>query len=157
VWKERDDVARRAASGDALGALKVQFSVDGREQRNVLYTPSSSNGYWRAELQLASRDGGSNHTVLGTAYHPSGLFTNWATNTYSVDVWDKQTNRYDLTGNVTVRELWTQTNALVRVQTLIWDGLGRLIQVTERLRPPAPHNLHAGSIRHPECGIRHPN
>jgi RHS repeat-associated protein len=132
VWKEREDVARRAASGDAVGALKVQLSVDGRDQRNVLYTPASSNGYWRAELQLHSRNGGSNHTVLGTAYHPSGLFTNWATNTYSVDVWDKQTNRYDLTGNVTVRELWTQTNALVRVQTLIWDGLGRLIQVTER-------------------------
>ena len=132
VREEFSDVARRLSGGYASGAARVQLTVSGREQKNVLYDPTSLNGYWRAGLELTTGPGSTTHSVSATAHHASGQGSQTAFSTYPVQVKDRQTNSYDPDGNLTLRTLRQQNNVLVRTQALVWDGLGRLVSVIDR-------------------------
>ncbi|MEI6197459.1 MAG: RHS repeat-associated core domain-containing protein, partial [Verrucomicrobiota bacterium] len=84
---------------------------------------------WRSAMELSSGA----HQLKIAAAHPSGIFTAWATNTFTNSIAYQTTGDvYDNAGNITQR-VWRNANGTTnRTQTLSWDARGRLHQVTER-------------------------
>lgn len=93
-----------------------------------------SDGRWWTDLNL----GAGAHTLLATAHHPSGLFHPSSTNTFTVATTNNVTDSYDGVGNVTNR-LFTSGKS----QALVWDGLGRLVRLTQRENPTNGFNWKA--------------
>jgi RHS repeat-associated protein len=109
----------------------VSVSLDGRVMKNADFNPAS--GRWRMLLEMPSEGtNGTAHTVVASAIHPLGFALGSVTNAYRVSSKDRTTNTFDAFGNETSRLLVNRSNALVRLQTLTWDGLGRLVNVMER-------------------------
>ena len=84
---------------------------------------------WRSMMELSSGV----HQLKVAAAHPSGIFTTWATNSFTNSIAYQTTGDvYDNAGNITQR-VWRNANGTTnRTQTLSWDARGRLHQVTER-------------------------
>lgn len=84
---------------------------------------------WRASMELAQGP----HQLLVAALHPSGMFTAWATNSFTNSLADETaSDSFDSAGNITNR-VWTNPSGGVeRMQTLSWDARNRLNAVTER-------------------------
>ena len=127
--QSQNNLISRAATGLALGAANVSATLDTKPV-NVQFDGTAGDGRWRANLDLSPRS----HTLLLSAVHPSGLYTAFATNSFTVptNAVDTVTNQYDGNGNVSKR-VWVsaggQTN---RTQTLTWDAFDRLITVSDR-------------------------
>jgi RHS repeat-associated protein len=84
---------------------------------------------WRASMELAQGQ----HQLLVAAAHPSGMFTAWATNSFTNTLANETvSDSFDGAGNVTTRVWTSPSGAVERTQTLSWDARGRLHAVTER-------------------------
>ena len=97
--------------------------------------PVSVNGVgtnameWRAAMELAQGA----HQLLVAAYHPSGFYTAWATNSFTNTLANETVaDAFDGSGNITNRVWKNPTGAVERTQALSWDACGRLHTVTER-------------------------
>jgi RHS repeat-associated protein len=84
---------------------------------------------WRAMMELAPGV----HQLKVSALHPSGIFTAWATNSFTNTLaYEGTADNYDAAGNITNR-VWKNPGGTVeRTQTLSWDARGRLHQVIDR-------------------------
>src|SRR4030095_394136 len=116
----------RLAFGSAPGAQTVTATLDSQAVAGLAYSPSDTNGYWSGEINF----GTGNHDLVGPANQPWEYGTNFTVNTTNsftaqgntvVDV------QYDAGGNVTNR---TFTGG--RTQSLVWDGTGKLIRLTDK-------------------------
>jgi RHS repeat-associated protein len=125
VAQEQNSVVKRAATGKALGAATV-----GAKPVGVTYNGVDSDGRWRC---LAEMPPGS-HTLRVWANHPSGQYTAYATNTFTLSTngFDTTLDQYDAAGNVTQRVWKNASGTTNRTQTLTWDAFGRMLKVTER-------------------------
>lgn len=111
------------AKGYAAGAGSVSVALDGNPL-GVYYDSSLTNGLWLADMAVSA----GSHTLKATAVHPLGVYTNSATNTFTVLAKaGSVTNAYDAAGNVILRSFPDG-----RVQSLTWDAAGRLLQVLDR-------------------------
>lgn len=112
------------ASGNAFGAASVDLSLDGVNLGRASHTGWQGTGEWSRQLRLAP--GG--HTLVATAHHPSGQYSPTASHTFTANIAQRTVaSAFDTSGNVT-----TRTFSGGRVQTLTWDGPGRLVKVVER-------------------------
>lgn len=110
------------AKGYAIGANSVSAWLDDAPL-SVLYDSTSTNGLWQTEMAFGS----GSHTLRATAYHPLGRTNASATNVFIAVGVTNINSGYDAVGN-----LITRTFSDGRVQTLSWDALGRLMQVSQR-------------------------
>jgi RHS repeat-associated protein len=112
------------AHGNALGAATVDVAVDGHNVSAVNFAGADGDGNWSASLALPPGA----HTLTATAHHPSGQFSPNAQSQFTVTSGTVAVNTaYNAKGQVTGR-----TFGDGRTQTLGWDGLGRLVTVSER-------------------------
>jgi RHS repeat-associated protein len=124
VQRETNSLARRNARGRINGVADVTATVDGKP------LPVSVNGTnWSALMEVTAGA----HKLETIAHHPSGQWNtnhaHWFTNRIGTLA---TTNIYDAAGNLTQR-VWRRSNGLTNiVQTLTWDGMGRLATFTER-------------------------
>jgi len=83
---------------------------------------------WRAMMELAP----GTHQLKVNALHPSGVFTAWATNSFTNGLaYQTTVDGYDSAGNITNRVWKNPSGAVERTQTLSWDAHGRLHAVTD--------------------------
>ena len=128
VAQSQDTLINRPATGLALGAASVSGALDGYPV-NVAFDGSDAEGRWRANLDLT----GGSHVLKLTAAHPSGLYTAYATNSFTVTASaDTLTNQYDGQGNITKRIWITAAGTTNRTQTFTWDAFDRVIKVADR-------------------------
>ena len=84
---------------------------------------------WRASMELVQGP----HQLLVAALHPSGLFTAWATNSFTNSLANETvSDSFDGGGNITNRVWKNPSGTVERTQSLSWDARGRLHAVTER-------------------------
>ncbi|MGA2279196.1 MAG: glycohydrolase toxin TNT-related protein [Verrucomicrobiota bacterium] len=84
---------------------------------------------WRAMMELAP----GTHQLKVSALHPSGIFTAWATNSFTNGLaYQTTADSYDSAGNITNRVWKNPSGTVERTQTLSWDARGRLHAVTDR-------------------------
>ena len=107
------------ASGLAGSANAVSATLDGSNVGNLVY----GGGRWYADLGVNT----GTHTLAATACYPAPPLTNTVTSAFTVVGTNSVTDYYDGAGNVTSRVF-----ANGKTQTLTWDGLGRLVSVTQR-------------------------
>jgi len=114
------------ATGKALGAASVDFTLDGIRKTGATFPGwKDAVGAWTLPLRL----GVGEHTLLATAQHPSGHFTANETRVFTVNAAAETiTSDYDGDGNVTSR-VWSGGG---QSQVLTWDAAGRLIKVVQR-------------------------
>jgi RHS repeat-associated protein len=126
--KGTNNYSRVPASGKAFGAASVSATLNGQPVP-VDFTRGNTNGWFYA--QLLPQSGTNNLTV--TAIHPSGLFTNSATSTFTNNSTSQTvTNLHDAFGNVITRVWRKSSGALVREQDFTWNAFNQLVKVTER-------------------------
>jgi RHS repeat-associated protein len=112
------------AHGNALGAATVDVAVDGHNVSAVNFAGADGDGNWSASLALPP----GSHTLTATAHHPSGQYSPSAQSQFTVNSGTVAVSTaYNAAGQVTGR-----TFGDGRTQTLGWDGLGRLVTVSER-------------------------
>jgi RHS repeat-associated protein len=112
------------ATGVALGAESIDLRLDGNPVPGIVYGGLESDGSWSVSLPL----GAGSHALVATAHHPSGRYDASATSQFTVSgSVDTLQNAYDGEGYVKQRQFSDG-----RVQTLTWDGSGRLIKVVQR-------------------------
>ena len=117
-----------AAYGHVNGQSTLSAWLDG--QPMAILGIGTNAMEWRSTMELAH----GNHQLLVAALHPSGMFTAWATNTFTNSLaFQATTDSYDSAGNITNR-VWKNPSGTVveRTQILSWDARGRLHAVTER-------------------------
>jgi len=125
VTVEETNSGKRAftATGNAEGAATVEAWMDGQKIDNLVFGGWQGNGDWSAALELPPGQ----HTLTGTAHHPSGQYDPSSSSTFTVAGTSLTiASDYDAQGFTTQRTYGGKT------QTLTWDSLGRLIKVTER-------------------------
>jgi hypothetical protein len=84
---------------------------------------------WRAAMELSPGQ----HQLQVAAVEPSGVYTAWATNTFTNNLaYQGAVDSYDNAGNITNRVWRNPSGGVERTQTLSWDARGRLHAVTER-------------------------
>jgi RHS repeat-associated protein len=115
-----------AAFGHVNGQSTLSAWLDNQA---VSVTGEGTNAMqWRASMELAQGP----HQLLVAAAHPSGLFTAWATNTFTNSLANQVvSDTFDSAGNITSRVWRNPSGAIERTQTLSWDARGRLHAVTE--------------------------
>jgi len=131
IGTETNSFTRQTAYGKLNGLANVSLTLDNVPLSFAVV--GSTNQLWpyqwRATMELTAGA----HRVDAKAVHTSGMFTTnatlWFTNNIgSITV----TNVQDGNGNLTQR-IWRKPNGTTNlVQTLAWDGRGRLYKVTER-------------------------
>jgi len=116
-----------AAFGHVNGQSSLAAWLDGQP---VSVTGVGTNAMqWRASMELAQGQ----HQLLVAANHPSGMFTAWATNSFTNSLANQVvSDSFDSAGNITNRVWRNPSGAIERTQTLSWDARGRLHAVTER-------------------------
>ena len=128
VSQETTAILRRPATGLALGAAKVSATLDGNPV-GVQFDGTEADGRWQASLDLVS----GSHTLRLSAMHPSGLYTAYATNSFTVTAGaDSIGDQFDGNGNVSKRSWVNSDGQTNRTQTLTWDAFDRLIMVSDR-------------------------
>ncbi|HYG21466.1 MAG TPA: DUF6531 domain-containing protein [Verrucomicrobiae bacterium] len=119
----------RTADGFVNGASRLRGFVNGQPV-DVRYDPRSSS-VWQADMALKP---GMSNSLIVYADHPSGAFTTNRSTVFTVSAGatDREENQYDGSGNVTNR-IWRKTDGtILKTQSLVWDGFGRLAKITER-------------------------
>jgi RHS repeat-associated protein len=116
-----------AAFGHVNGQSTLSAWLDNQP---VSVTGEGTNAMqWRASMELAQGQ----HQLLVAAAHPSGMFTAWATNSFTNTLANETvSDSFDGAGNITTRVWTSPSGAVERTQTLSWDARGRLHAVTER-------------------------
>jgi RHS repeat-associated protein len=130
VAQEQNTVVKRTSTGKALGAATVAATLDSKPLA-VQYAGIDSDGRWRSLLEMPP----GSHTLRVWANHPSGQYTAYATNTFTLSATngpDTAVDAYDSNGNVTQRVWKNSGGATNRVQSLTWDAFDRLLKVTDR-------------------------
>lgn len=95
---------------------------------------------WRAMMELAPGV----HQLTVSALHPSGIFTAWATNSFTNNLaYEATVDSYDGEGNITNRVWKNPSGTVERTQTLSWDARGRLHAVTDRDANSSGYNWSA--------------
>ena len=148
-WNGRTDpLSRINAATNSLIPYAAFGRVNGQstlsawlDNQPVSVTGVGTNAMqWRASMELAQGP----HQLLVAALHPSGLFTAWATNSFTNSLANEiASDTFDSMGNITNR-VWTNpSGAVERTQTLSWDARGRLHAVTERDATSSGYNWTA--------------
>ena len=95
---------------------------------------------WRAMMELAPGV----HQLKVSALHPSGVFTAWATNSFTNNLaYQTTVDSYDGAGNITNRVWKNPSGTVERTQTLSWDARGRLHAITDRDANSSGYNWSA--------------
>jgi len=126
---EQNSLISRSAWGLVTGAGEVSATLDGRPL-NVQFDGPKGAGQWRADMDLAP----GSHTLLVSAVDPSGIYSGYATNTFTstTNSGDAIQDAYDIDGNV-IRRVWVNSMGKTnRTQALTWDAFNRLINLTDR-------------------------
>ena len=128
ITVETNTIVHRGAYGQVNGPAAVRAYLNGRVVG--VRNDGTKAGQWTADLELAV---GTN-TLTVFALHPSGQYTNSATNSFTLTngAADRLETAYDGNGSLTQRVWRNATNATVRTQTLTWDAFNRLMRVAER-------------------------
>lgn len=115
------------AYGHVNGQATLNAFLDGQP---VPVTGIGTNAMqWRAPVELTAGA----HQLKVAALHPSGLFTAWATNSFTNNVaYQTAADAFDGAGNITQRVWKNASGTTNKIQTLSWDARGRLRAVTER-------------------------
>ena len=127
VNSETNNTISYPANGHVNGQAAISAWLDSGP---VSVTATGTNAMqWRTMMELSS----GTHQLKVAAVHPGGFYTAWATNSFTNNIsYQTTTNAFDGAGNVTLR-LWRNASGTTnRIQTLTWDGRGRLHSVTER-------------------------
>jgi RHS repeat-associated protein len=137
VWTGGTDAFSRINSGtDTLIPYSAFGHVNGQstlsawlDNQPVSVTGVGTNAMqWRSSMELAQ----GTHQLLVAAAHPSGMFTAWATNTFTNTLASETaSDTFDGAGNITNRVWRNPSGAIERTQTLSWDAKGRLHAVNE--------------------------
>jgi len=114
------------ATGNAFGAGEVALTLQSATRLAVHFPGwEDASGDWSADLTLPPGA----YSLTAEATHPSGWQAPSDTNNFTVQATTENlTSTHDADGNTTTRSF----SASGRVQTLTWDGLGRLLEVKER-------------------------
>jgi RHS repeat-associated protein len=113
------DGLKLRASGFVVDSSAVTATLDTHSVSNVVV----QDGRWYSDLDLSV----GLHKLTATASYNSGQFTKTVTNNFNVLGTNSTVDSYDGCGNLTNRVF-----ADGRTQSLVWDGLGRLVGVTQR-------------------------
>lgn len=133
VDRETNNVVRRLAYGRVNmqpGYAELGIALNGRPVPFLTLGNGDTNWptRWQAQLELLP----GTHTLTATAVHPSKLYTNTSTTTFTNQAVDQTVLTYYSEGQLTQR-VWKnsggQTN---RTQNFKWDAKGRLLNFTER-------------------------
>lgn len=133
VDRETNNVVRRLAYGRVNmqpGYAQLGIALNGRPVPFLTLGNGDTNWptRWQAQLELLP----GTHTLTATAVHPSKLYTNTSTTTFTNQAVDQTVLTYYSEGQLTQR-VWKnsggQTN---RTQNFKWDAKGRLLNFTER-------------------------
>lgn len=131
IGTETNSAARQLAFGRVNGTATITAALDGVPQSvNVINTADTTwSKQWNATLDLTPGA----HQLAVSAAHPSGLFTTNATSLFTNNIGSQAvTDTHDAAGNLTQR-IWRKPNGTTSLmQTLSWDGAGRLYKVVER-------------------------
>jgi YD repeat-containing protein len=127
VNKATNNIISYAAYGHVNGQSTLSAWLDNQP---MSVTGIGTNAMqWRAAMELSQ---GTHQLTVG-ALHPSGMFTAWATNTFTNSLaYQTASDTFDNAGNITNRVWKNPGGTNERTQTLSWDARGRLHSVTER-------------------------
>jgi len=127
IVNETNDMIRWPAWGTNNGNATVSAYLDG------VLMPTTQIGTtqklaWRTTLDLTPGA----HDLRVQAVHPSGLYTAYATNSFTnSSAGETISDTYDASGQITSR-VWKIGSTTNRTQILTWDAVGRLLKVVER-------------------------
>jgi RHS repeat-associated protein len=124
---ETNSTLQYPAYGHVNGQATLSAWLDNQP---VSVTVSGTNAMqWRAMMELTPGQ----HQLKAGALHPSGLYTAWATNSFTNNLaYQTTVDAYDAAGEITNR-VWRNPNGTTnRTQALQWDARGRLYKVTDR-------------------------
>lgn len=107
------------ASGSAGSATSLGVTLDGSSVGNLVF----SGGRWYSDLNVAA----GSHTLVASGSYATPPTSSATTNAFTVVGNNSVTDSYDGAGNVTNRVFGNG-----KTQALTWDGLGRLVGVTQR-------------------------
>jgi RHS repeat-associated protein len=127
VTTETNNMVSYSAYGHVNGQSTLSAWLDNKP---VSVTAVGTNAMqWQSLMELNA----GSHQLKVAAFHPSGFYTAWATNSFTNNIaYLTTTNSFDGAGNVTQR-IWRKANGTTnRIQTLAWDARGRLHYVTDR-------------------------
>ena len=127
VASETNNTFNFAAYGHANGQSTLSAWLDNQP---VSVTGSGTNAIqWRAMMELSP----GTHQLKVAALHPSGLYTAWATNSFTNNIaYQSTADAFDNAGNITNRVWRNASGATNRTQMLQWDARGQLYKITER-------------------------
>lgn len=135
IDRETNNVVRRLAYGHVnmqpnFGYATLGVALNGRPVPFLSMGTSNTNwpARWQAQIELTP----GTHTLTATAVHPSGMYTNTATVTFTNQAFDQTVLTYYSEGQLTQRVWKNSQGATNRVETYQWDARGRLHGFTER-------------------------
>ncbi|MEW6306011.1 MAG: DUF6531 domain-containing protein [Verrucomicrobiota bacterium] len=135
VDRETNNVVRRLAYGrvnmqPGYGFATTSIELNGRPVPFLTLANGDTNWptRWQAQIELLP----GTHTLTASVIHPSKLFTNTTTATFTNNAVDQTTLSYYSEGQLTQRVWKNSQGQTNRVQTFQWDARGRLYRFTER-------------------------
>ena len=127
VSAETNNTIPYPANGHANGPATYAAWLDNHPV--PIFVDGTNAMLWRAMMEVTP----GTHQLTVSALNPNGLYTAWATNSFSNSIAYLTTaDSYDNAGNITNRVWKNPSGAVERTQTLSWDARGRLHQVIER-------------------------
>ncbi|MBI3191392.1 MAG: hypothetical protein HYZ36_01920, partial [Pedosphaera parvula] len=135
IDRETNNVVRRLAYGRVnmqpnFGYATLGVALDGRPVPFLTMGTGDTNWPTRWQAQIEITPG--THSLTATAVHPSKLYTNTTTVTFTNTALDQTVLTYYSEGQLTERVWKNSQGATNRVETYQWDGRGRLWRFTER-------------------------
>jgi len=130
VAQASDSVLTRSATGKAPGASTITATLDGNPVSVQFDGPNTSDGRWRASLNLYP----GSHSLLVSAFDATGRSVGGTNNSFTCNggATDTIKNVYDGNGNITQRVWVSSSGTTNRIQTLTWDAFNRLINLADR-------------------------
>lgn len=131
IGTETNTALRQLAHGRANGPATITATLDGAPQALTVINTGDHDwkNLWQATMDMTPGA----HQLTVSATHPSGAFTTNAVVWFTNNVGNQTVmDSMDAAGDLTKR-IWKKSNGTTNlVQTLAWDGEGRLYKVTER-------------------------
>ena len=119
-----------SAYGHVNGQSTIEALLDGQPLSVIMNdTGNSTNPFqWRTVMELSPGA----HQLQVAAQHPSGVFTAWATNSFTNNA-GKLTAAIgrDAAGNITQRTWYNTNGTMSRMQQLWWDAKNHLTQLAD--------------------------
>jgi hypothetical protein len=133
IDQETNNVVKRLASGRVNmkpGYASLALELDGQPVPFLTLGNADTNWPTRWQAQIEVLPG--THSLTATAVHPSRMFTNSTTVTFTNLALDLTTISYYSEGQLTSRVWKNSSNQTNRTQTFQWDAKGRFLKFSER-------------------------